>query len=309
MVIDSLTSSLSIIVNTVHLLIIIKYSNPNNNRTAIINLSILDEIRALLGLVLSNCPAQTLLYRVPALCTFTTIVTDLTIAVTLINLSLAALDRYIAVCNPFNYLTHRLTTNYNKIIIATWVVMSVYIAFQNSILDSCVIGSKMCGVFSTKPLYLLYLSLAFFLCGCSLTIVSVCFIKIILEFYKMAKCHRNESRVSLRMSLLLGLITALFYVSYLPLVFGIIAAISGEVLGNKTWSYLYTLIMLNGVFNTIVYGWLKKKYRYHLKRLFCNHKGSVCPGSDGSNTAHAASNAEATSDKSKPKLLSGTLKI
>lgn len=204
MIIDSFTSAVSVVVNTVHLIIIATYSKSSNNRTTILNLSVLDPTRAGLTLLLSNCPAQTLLYNTPALCTFSAIINDITISVTLINLSLAAIDRYIAVCHPFLYISHRLVRHYNKFIIVAWIIMSAYITFQNSMLDVCVLGSKMCTVYSPKQFYLLYLTLAFFICGSSLIIVSVCFVKIILEFNSMAKSYRNEAQASMRMSVLLG---------------------------------------------------------------------------------------------------------
>lgn len=270
MIIDSIIAGVSLILNTVHLAILLKFYKANNNITILIKLAISDLLRAVTVLVTSNCPMQNILLRNIALCTASSIINDVLIALTLASLTMAGIDRYLAVCKPFEYIENRFTIHFNKITMSAWSVITLIIIIQNSLISgSCVIGSKMCVMYSTEPIYLLYLVQAFLLCSASLGIISVCYIKIFTEFYSMLGKLQSEAVHTKRMSIVVGTITILFFMLYLPLLFGIIAVISGNILGYKTWTYLYSLLTVHGIVNAITYSWQKKRYRKYLRSLFC----------------------------------------
>ena len=274
MVTDSLVSSISLVINMVHLATLVKFSQKTNNYITMVHLCLADICRAVIGTLLSNCAAQILLVRLPAVCTISAIINDVTVSITLITLTVATADRYIAVCKPFTYVTHPLSVHFKKLTVISWFIVIVYSSVIAIALEgACVSGSKTCSIYSTKPSYIIYLGVALLLCAFCHIIVSFCFIKIMLELHSMTKHHQIEARSSIKTTVLIGIITALFYIFYLPLIFSIIAAIAGHVLGPRASGYLYSLVTVSGIFNTIAYGWLKQQYRKQLRAVFCgtNH--------------------------------------
>ena len=231
MVTDSLVSSTSLILNILHMATLIKFSQKTNNYVTMVHLCLADICRVVIGTLLSNFTAQIVLVWLPAVCTISAIINDITVFITL---TLTAADRYITVCKPFVYTTHPLSVHFKKLIVISWLIVSIYSSVVSITLDgACVSGSKMYSIYSTKSSYILYLGVALLLCAFCLIIVSFCFIKIMLELHSMTKNHQMEARASIRTTMLIGIITALFYIFYLPLIFSIIAAIAGHSLGPR----------------------------------------------------------------------------
>ena len=269
MILDTTLSTISLVFNILHISVLVKFYKANNNTTILIYLAVNDITRSFVGVLTSNCPAQLLLAQYKMLCTMSSIVNNTLIALTLASLTMAGIDCYLAVCKPFAYEDSFFTRHFNKIAIAFWFLIAGIVTVQNTVIsDACVLGSKMCIIYSGEPVFYAYLTPAFVYCGTSLTIISVCYLKIFKEFKSMLDTLQKEAKNTKRMSIVVGTIAILFFMLYLPIVFGIVAAMSGRAVGLKTWIYLYSLLTVHGIVNAATYCWQKKGYRKQLKSLF-----------------------------------------
>lgn len=270
MFVDNITAAISFLLNLVHMAVLIKFYKNNNNSVILLNLAFSDLLRATTILLTSNCPAQMFLLENVALCRVSTIVNDGTLALNLAILTMAGIDRYIAVCRPFEYLECSFTRHFTKIMVTVWTVIALDITFQNGyLMEACVIGSKMCVVFTKEPIYILYIAQAFLLCATSLTVICICFVQIIKEFLSMAKHQQAGVSDTRKLSIVVGTITVLFYLLYLPLFSGVMSIMAYQWIGRKTWIYLYSLLTIHGIVNAVTYGWQKKSYRRHVRSIFC----------------------------------------
>ena len=271
MALDTGIAVISLLFNTINLWMLIKFYKANNNITTLIKLAFSDILRAIIVILTSNCIGQSLLLRYDILCRISAIANGTLIALTLSSLTLAGIDRYLAVCKPFEYTDNCFVIHFNKISVSIWIGIAVSLAVQNLVVisESCVMGSKMCVFHSTKPIYDLYLSIAFFLCFTCIIIISICYIRIFIEFFSMLKKIKEEANATKKMTVVVGTMTILFFVLYLPIIISILATIvSGHNVGSKTWIYLYSLLTVHGIVNAATYRWQKKEYGSHLRSMF-----------------------------------------
>ena len=283
----ALLNIISVIFNTLYIVLLVKILDLKNKNYfwILLNLTMVDIAGATVLAISCLCAIYELL-----------ISTETGIGVALIavgqqsslmcryyQLTIACVDRYYAVCKPFDYNTSSLTNNAGKLSALSWIITIII-----PIVKVCLTVDKAClGEFSTYEVptstlarWIETVSSLFVLIPSILT--AVLLIKIARELKRMSQRSnmRSEDK-ELRSATKYVIGTSImFYCSLLPIIFGtIINAVYGDP-SRAMITFFLTLAVacqtLYGISNVLLYGCLNPSYITIIFRFF-SCKTKVAP--------------------------------
>ena len=281
---------ISVIVNLLHILVLVNIPGlkEKNYFWILLNLTLVDIAGAIFIAISSSCAVYQLLISAKS---------DIGIALITIGqhgslmcryyqLTLACLDRYYAVCKPFDYNTSRLINNIGKLSAISWIItISIQIAKVSFIADEACLGE-----FST---YITSISTTNGWFGIFTTCLTtapwlatfVLLIKVSRELKRMfqrGNMTSEDREVKSAANYVIGT-CIMFYCSVLPLVAVMSLNVIGEDLSNHISRALLILVMtcqtLYGVGNIILYGVINPTYQQRIKTIFRRYccKSKVSP--------------------------------
>ena len=195
------------------------------------------------------------------------------------QLTLACLDRYYAVCKPFDYNTSRLINNIGKLSALSWIITTLIPVAKISLTA----GEACLGEFSTYEISIstpngwLDIITSCFIAIPSL-VTAVLLIKVSRELKKMSargNMTSEDREVKSATKYVIGT-CIMFYCSVLPLVVGLcLNAIIGDPRNTMIRALLITIMIcqtLYGIGNVILYGFINPNYVQKIKSIFRHHR-------------------------------------
>ena len=265
-IVHSFTNAASIVINALHLLVLLKIPRvrESNYFWILLNLTLGDVAMSLAVILLVNCNiwySRNCFIIVGSYafggCAF---------QVRYWLLTLAVLDRYYAVCKPFQYTTSKFINNIGKLAAVAWLLCAILASALN-ILNHFRLDPVLSEITN-------YLRVVLIITAVLPSVVStVLLIRIAVELQRMKQLRNmsvedQETRSATRYIIF---VFVMFYVSLVP---SLVNAGMGP--GNSfTWLPSLALFthFLYGIGNVVLYGVLNKAYVAKIKSI-C---GSLCP--------------------------------
>lgn len=194
------------------------------------------------------------------------------------QLTLASLDRFYAICKPFDYAESRVLQNIGKLFVLGWIfniILSITLNFtyREDICVAQIIGVRLRATSSTSKLYALPLTIL--PSAIPSVITSVLIIKVVKELNAMKQRTPRESEdLELKSATkYIVIVCVMFYCSLTPL---LLLMLSRALFGINTYQKMSTIKWfvflcqtLYGIGNVIVYGFVNRGYVRKAKELFC----------------------------------------
>ena len=279
-------SVISVVINLLHILILVNMAELRERRHfwILLNITLVDIISDVMYLIvkiwnLYNLQTSTNNARGIAL---TVIGLRSATICRYYQLTLASLDRYYAICKPFDYGNSRLINNIGKLSILSWIFNIAFYTFKVTFTaeDSCLgaLNTIMVSEMSEKRYLNIFGTLTMLLPS---VVTAVLLTKVGRELKRMSKRGNatDDREVREATRYIIGT-CIMFFSSVVPLVGLVILRMA---IGDPENSYvkvlqIFVIIFQSfyGIGNVVLYGYLYPSYRQKIKKVFrlsnCNPK-------------------------------------
>lgn len=198
---------------------------------------------------------------------------------------LAAYDRYVAICTPFDIHTNMITKNINIVISLTWITVLIILANIGIFLggDICLhrTGGPTLSVVSemTSVLGLITVSVP-------LLLMIILTIRLAVEIRNMRQRVRPGGVSGdpadgelIRATRYVIIVTLSLILCLLPVCLTLLLKSIGSKypsLYSHDYVFIaYDVFAVHGIFNTLIYGWMTSSYRNKARSLFCCSSNST----------------------------------
>ena len=189
------------------------------------------------------------------------------------QLTLASLDRYYAVCRPFEYNNSRLLSNVGKLSFCGWAVNTLASIMQVAVAPYSICFGRL-GPFMMVTKYTVYLSLWGSLNMLLPSIATAIFLtKTIRELKRMQKrstSMTDDDKEVKSTTKYITVTSVLFYITVIPIV---LLALMRTTLEVYVVDFMYLIVVLcqslYGILNVVLFGFFNPGYVDQIRRLFC----------------------------------------
>ena len=270
---------LSVMVNLIHIIVLVNMQSLKNRKCfwILLNLTLADTVGAIFIAISCSCAVYELLISAKNGIVFVliTIGQQSSLMCRYYQLTLACLDRYYAVCKPFDYNTSRLINNIGKLSALSWIIPTIIPIVKVSL----TVDKACLGEFSTYEISIstpngwFDIFTSCFIAVPSL-VTAVLLIKVSRELKRMSargNMTSEDREVKSATRYVIGT-CVMFYCSVIPLVAGLcLHGIIGDPRNPIIRAFLIVVIIcqtLYGVGNIILYGFLNPTYQQRIKDIF-----------------------------------------
>ena len=270
---------ISVIVNLLHILVLVNIPGlkEKNYFWILLNLTLVDIAGAIVLAISSSCAIHKLLISAENIIgiALLTVGQQSSLTCRYYQLTIACLDRYYAVCKPFDYNTSRLINNIGKLSALSWIItISIPI-----VKVSLTAGEACLGEFSVYDISIPAANswfdiLASIFVAVPSLVTTVLLIKVSRELKRMSQrgnMTSEDREVKSATKYVIGT-CILFYCSVLPLVAGM--SLNG-IIGDPRNPIVRAILIaigishtLYGIGNVILYGFLIPSYLQRIKAIF-----------------------------------------
>ena len=270
---------ISVIVNLLHIFVLVNIPSLKNRKYfwILFNLTLVDTAGAIVFAISCSCAVYQLMISAESGIVFVliTIGQQSSLMCRYYQLTLACLDRYYAVCKPFDYNTSRFINNIGKLSAISWIITILIPIVKVSLTaDEACLGEFNTYTISMSTTNGWFDIFASFVITIPSLVAAVLLIKVSLELKRMSQrgnMTSEDREVKSATKYVIGT-CIMFYCSVLPLVIGVcVNVIIGDPSNHISRAFLITIIAcqtLYGIGNVILYGFINPVYVLRIKAIF-----------------------------------------